>query len=408
MECPRCGFEQHIGATFCPNCGWLLVGGENPDDFWRIDNPAISTLRKTAKKRRRKGKEPLADKPVIETAGQDRQNAASEQISSPLAEQRPAKPEKIDKSTSPLEGNEGNGSLHSEYAGESPEPASSDLPSDRSLEQTTFPRTTPQAAAVPRHEGFVIKPPREVGVPQILVPAVLFTVGILLGAALMYILTPPQRYIVLDPLPSPSDQPQPRPIGGIAAIPVPRTSPGPLPIAGPDLSAQNDLRNALIAEKQHYARAGHYTAELEVLQKEAPNVVWEPGVTPSRPGVVSVMVCGGPDPASPLLLQAQGPTGRYYGIYDVPSGPAAAVYYGMSQQALNCPNASPPQAPWMASLAGWGVQQPRVQEEIPRPRAPEPSPPSDEEILGGSPRTSTPMPGPTSPTTYPTPPLVVG
>mgnify|MGYP007094572159 CR=1 FL=1 len=86
-----------------------------------------------------------------------------------------------------------------------------------------------------------------------------------------------------------------------------------------------------------------------------------------------MMVCGDPDPTSPLLLQALGPTGKYYGLYDVPTGPASAVYYGMAQQALNCPNSSPPQSPWMATLAGWGQQQPRVTKTEPGRPGPEPS-----------------------------------
>lgn len=201
----------------------------------------------------------------------------------------------------------------------------------------------------------------------------------------MYILSPPKEYIVLDPLPTPSPRVEPRPIGGLVPIPVPQTSPGPIPAPGPDMSAQNDLRNALIAEKKRYVQAGQYTDDIEVLEKEAPYVVWEPGVTPSRPGVVAVEVCGGPDPTAPLLLQALTPTGRYYGIYDVPSGPSSAVYYAASQQAFTCPNSSPPLAPWTPSLAGWGIQQPRVAEPTPGSVRPEPSPPTDEEILGGSP-----------------------
>jgi uncharacterized Zn finger protein (UPF0148 family) len=392
MNCPRCGFEQHIGATFCPNCGWLLTGGENPDDFWRIENPVAPSLRKPPKRRRRKDRrsqeQAQAQAPEEPEATHD-QPTESVTSNMPLVveDQKPAVEAHILEETSPSPVG----------APVTVDAAPTDLPP-----QSPVSATTPQAPAIPRGEAFVLKPPTEKGLSRFVWPALALILGFLLGAVAMYTLSPPKEYIVLDPLPTPSPRVEPRPIGGLLPIPVPQTSPGPIPAPGPDLSTQNDLRNALIAEKQHYARAGQYTADIDALQKEAPHVVWEPGVTPSRPGVVAVMVCGGPDPSAPLLLQALGPTGRYYGIYDVPSGPASAVYYGMSQQSFNCPNSSPPQIPWMSTLAGWGQQQPTVTEQAPGRAGPEPSPPSDQEILGGTPPPPS-TPGPTGPRPTPTP-----
>ncbi len=388
MNCPRCGFEQHIGATFCPNCGWLLAGGENPDDFWRIENPLRSPLRKPPKKKRRKGGRSIER----EESGEEVLNEAHKEVE----ESQPVSPEEQPVPASFTPEQTEHPAEERVVAGE-PIPTSSDTSSPAEpapYYQPVDSATTPQAPAVPRGAGFVIRPPKESSLSRIVWPAVSLLAGLLLGASLMYILSPPKEYIVLEPLPSPSPQVQPKPIGGLVPIPVPQTTPGPLVSAGPDLSAQNDLRNALIAEKLIYVQTGSYTDDIETLAKKAPEVVWEPGVTPSRPGVVAVRVCGGPDPSAPVLLQAVGPSGRYYGIYDVASGPSSAVYYAMSQQAFNCPNSAPPQSPWTPSQAGWGIQQPKVTEPTERTPAPEPSPPTDEEILGGA-LGSSPAPSPT-------------
>ncbi len=425
MNCPRCGFEQHIGATFCPNCGWLLTSAENPDDFWRIQETPSPMLWRVPKRRKRKPSPqeeppPRPDlKRELEGTTRPREDAAPAEVSvraeetagqsrgAEAAEDRtPAPPEVPSKA-------------------EQMQPTPSDYPSPavplqplqdferpimegpgQSSQPPGEPPATPQAPAVARGESFAIRPPAEKDRRPFLLVAAALLVGFLLGAVAQYILSPPKEYIVLEPQPTPSPAVEPRPIGGLAPLPVPRTSPGPIPAPGPDLPAQNDLRNALIAQKKHYARAGQYTSDIEVLQKEAPHVVWEPGVTPSRPGVVAVMVCGS-DPSAAVLLQAIGATGRFYGIYDVPSGPFSSVYYATSQQSFSCPNSAPPPSPWKASLAGWGIQQPVVEEPTPSGPGPEPAPPSDEDVLGGSGPTPAPLPAPLQ-TPIPSPSPTVG
>ncbi len=412
MNCPRCGFEQHIGATFCPNCGWLLTSTENPDDFWRIEETPSPALRRVPKRRRRKPSP--EDKPQPrptrkrEPEGTTRPNEDTAPADASARAEEPAG------QSGGLEAT-GAGTIAAAEAppmAETTEPIPSDYPSpavplqsvqdfERPIMEGSgqpsqpqgVPLATPQAPAVARGDSFAIRPPAEKDRRPVLWVAAALLVGFLLGAVAQYILSPPKEYIVLEPQPTPSPGVEPRPIGGLAPLPVPRTSPGPVPAPGPDLPAQNDLRNALIAQKKHYARAGQYTSDIEVLEKEAPHVVWEPGVTPSRPGVVAVMVCGS-DPSAAVLLQAIGATGRYYGIYDVPSGPFSSVYYATSQQSFSCPNSAPPPSPWKASLAGWGIQQPVVEEPTPSSPGPEPSPPSDEDVLGGSGPTPPPIPAP--------------
>lgn len=194
-----------------------------------------------------------------------------------------------------------------------------------------------------------------------LLPLVALLLGVVIGALITYLVIPATEYVVLDPSAEPSPTPTEASVAGIVIVPIPRGRAGPIIPPGPDYQTQVDLRNALIASKRYYLANGKYTQETEEMAKIAPEVSWEPGITPSRPGVVAISLCGPQEASTAVILQALSPTGKYFGVFDQPSGPAAGVYYAMGQAAFQCPNAMPPASPWQRSLSGWGISEPTVQ-----------------------------------------------
>lgn len=438
MFCPRCGFEQHVGAMFCPNCGWLIASDAPEDDFWRLEDSLYRrAARKTPGSAKPKKPTSSASSPK-ETASIGRGESAKQEPRT--ASDRTSKRERLptehpaatQEQPSALDSFAKDGPSHRPRSGaalteppERPEetaPAPKDgagaLGTQAASETTTAefdsrldspsqpkwegqaatgvlvgetqeesyggtPIASPQVPALTKGEAWAARPPRELELGRYAIGALGAFVGIVLGATLMFVFGPRKtEFVEAEPLPTPATAERARPIGGLMPIPAPATSPGPLVSGGPDQGTQNDLRNALIAEKKHYVTNGRYSDDTEALARQAPEVVWEPGITPSREGVVAVMLCGPDDPSTPVLLQAKGPTGRYYGIYDVPSGPGSGVYYAQSAQSFQCPNSAPPANPWQPSLAGWGIERPDIRAEQATPGRPEPSPPSDAEILG--------------------------
>ena len=399
MKCPRCGFEQHIGAMFCPNCGWLLSPREISEDFWRLEDntPERRAVRSGLKRRKRPAGKLQASASEAEPEGT---GEAIPPSLKPAVEGStvPAESGQIAiEETAPREAREGAAQLadgftvtltprknRQTFVGE---PTTEEAENARRAEPDLMLPSiaSPQVPAALGAGQIVVRPQRERDTSRYLVAAAALAAGMLIGSFAMFAFGPRKtEFVPLEPVPTPPAQARAQPIGGLLPVPVPRSSPGPLLASGPDQSTQNDLRNALIAEKKYFAKNGRYTAAIDELAKLAPEVVWEPGVTPSRSGVVAVMVCGGEEPGSPLLLQALSPSGRFYGILDIPTGPASGVYYALSEKSFSCPSSVPPEPPWMRSLAGWGIQLPTVTEpESGLSRTPEPSPPSDAEILGG-------------------------
>lgn len=457
MFCPRCGFEQHVGAMFCPNCGWLLAGDATEDDFWRLEDslerraarktsgnakrskPSTSATLPKESASSRRGESAEGDprtasdrtsererRPTRHLGGRKERSSAKGSSAEDEVSRRsrpgtaPTDPAETLEERAPASadtafgthlasdktGAEFDSSRESQsHIGSEGEPATGLLVGETHPESYAgTPIASPQVPALTKRDSWAARPPRELDLARYAIGALGAFVGFVLGATLMFVFGPRKtEFVTAEPVPTPATAERARPIGGLIPVPAPATSPGPLVSGGPDQGAQNDLRNALIAEKKHYVQNGRYTDDTEVLARQAPEVVWEPGVTPSREGVVAVMLCGPDDPATPVLLQAKGATGRYYGIYDVPSGPGSGVYYAQDAQSFQCPNSAPPGNPWQPSLAGWGIERPDVRAEQTTPGRTEPSPPSDAEILGAPEGSSATPPQQTPAPPYPTP-----
>lgn len=361
MRCSNCGFENDTGANSCLNCGAVL-GTLTPDA--RPPKPVVARPRQTQ---------------PIEPALPDASDAASSLPESP-AQPAPVEPAKAKSApvTPPAVAPPAVESFAPGTAATEPAPAAtvSYAHTETYSPQSGYPHvsrqpfeiqgTAYQTPAVEPDTGltgnsFVAGAGGAGQVSSWLLPLIALLLGVVIGALLTYLVIPATEYVVLDPLNEPSPTPTEASAAGVVLIPVPRGKAGPIIPPGPDNQTQVDLRNGLIAAKRFYIANGKYTQDTEEMAKIAPEVSWEPGITPSRPGVVAIKLCGPDEASTAVMLQAVSPTGKYFGVFDQPSGPAAGVYYGMGQAAFQCPNAMPPASPWQRGLAGWGISEPAAQ-----------------------------------------------
>lgn len=372
MRCSNCDFENEAGATTCLNCGTVLG---TPSERTHPPRPVIASPRQTQpiemiEETTDRLSTSTTGTSITPDQGSERPAAALSGVDgSPSVGGSPSEaPEAIQSAVLPEYPAASEITMaDADFAGTQPQlpplpyaQGSSSPQFQAQIENTTF-----QAPAIPPNpppsgDSFVATCPSAVGTSGWLLPLVTLLLGIVVGALITYLVIPATEYIVLDPSTEPTPASQ-ESVAGIVLVPVPRGKAGPILPPGPDHQTQVDLRNALIASKRYYITHGNYTQETEEMAKIAPEVSWEPGITPSRPGVVSLSLCGPQEPSTALLLQAVSNTGRHFAILDQPSGPAASVYYAMAQAAFQCPNSMPPAAPWQPGLAGWGISQPHVQ-----------------------------------------------
>lgn len=356
MRCSNCGFENDAGAGSCLNCGAVL-GAPIPDA--RPPKPVVARPRET---------QPI--EPVLSDASDTAVSPTGPPVQPPTVETPTVEPAPAEPATveTPV-----TGTSVSEPA---PAAANPYMPTETYTPQSGYPHASQQPFEI---QGTTYQTPAaepETGLTgnsfvagaggagqssSWLLPLIALLLGVVIGALLTYLVIPATEYVVLDPLAEPSPTPTEASVAGVVLIPVPRGKAGPIIPPGPDYQTQVDLRNGLIAAKRFYIANGKYTQETEEMAKIAPEVSWEPGLTPSRPGVVAIKLCGPDEASTAVMLQALSPTGKYFGVFDQPSGPAAGVYYAMGQAAFQCPNAMPPAAPWQRGLAGWGISEPTVQ-----------------------------------------------
>ncbi|RIK05259.1 MAG: hypothetical protein DCC49_12670 [Acidobacteria bacterium] len=321
MRCSNCGFENEAGAGSCLNCGAALGA---PAIDARPPRPVVARPRETQPIQPIQAASPDPAAAAPPTATQSSSDEA-------LAADAPPQPVYPHASQQPFE-----------------------------IQGTTYQTPAPEPQTV--GDSFIAGGGGGGGqASSWLLPLIALLLGVVIGALLTYLVIPATEYVVLDPSAEPSPTPTEASVAGVVLIPVPRGKAGPIIPPGPDYQTQVDLRNGLIAVKRFYIANGKYTQETEEMAKIAPEVSWEPGITPSRPGVVAIKMCGPDEASTAVMLQAVSPTGRYFGVFDQPSGPAAGVYYAMGQASFQCPNAMPPAAPWQRGLAGWGISEPTVQ-----------------------------------------------
>lgn len=345
MRCSNCGFENEAGVGSCLNCGAVLSAA-SPDA--RPPKPVVARPRET------QPIEPVslvAPDPSVWVTGPANQPAPVEAatVQTPAADTSAAEP--VPAVAVPYAQAE-------DYAPPPGYPHASQQPFE--IQGTTYQTPAAEPEAGLTGDSFVAGG----GAGQSsswLLPLIALLLGVVIGALITYLVIPATEYVVLDPSAEPSPTPTEASVAGVVLIPVPRGKAGPIIPPGPDYQTQVDLRNGLIAAKRFYIANGKYTQETEEMAKLAPEVSWEPGITPSRPGVVAIKLCGPDEASTAVMLQALSPTGKYFGVFDQPSGPAAGVYYSMGQAAFPCPNAMPPAAPWQRGLAGWGISEPTVQ-----------------------------------------------
>lgn len=346
MRCSNCGFENEAGAGSCLNCGAVL-GAAVPDA--RPPKPVVARPRET------QPITPLQSEVQDPSAAVQDPSAAVQDPSAAAPDPSAAVPDPSAAAQEPASAY----ATTETYLPQSAYPHASQQPFE--IQGTTYqtPATEPEQGLT--GDSFVAGGGGAGQSSSWLLPLIALLLGVLIGALITYLVIPATEYVVLDPTAEPSPTPTEPSVAGVVLIPVPRGKAGPIIPPGPDYQTQMDLRNGLIAVKRYYIANGKYTQETEEMAKIAPEVSWEPGITPSRPGVVAIKLCGPEEASTAVILQALSPTGKYFGVFDQPSGPAAGVYYAMGQAAFQCPNAMPPAPPWQRGLAGWGISEPAVQ-----------------------------------------------
>lgn len=358
MHCTNCGFENETGTSFCANCGSALASPNEPP------KPVKAKPRDSGKV------EPINDESESDARSTARLDTASVPVAAAAVAADGATQVPEDQQIlwqPPATVAAGGPMAQSAPAGTVPPPADltwagatpptvgqvGDSP-DGGQQAEPPPGSPALQAPAQTASTFVAGPGSESSYTSWLFPLIALVLGMAIGALLAYIFLPQEEIIFSD---RPTAEPSATSASALVVMPIPFPAGrgGAIVPPGPDSQVQIDLRGALIAENRIYLDTGKYTDDVEVLSKAAPEIAWEAALTPSRQGVVAVALCGSPDPATPVVLQGIGATGKTYAILDQSTGPAAGVYYAMSSAALSCPNSIPPASPWQRGVQGWGL-----------------------------------------------------